>query len=165
MMPIRRQQQSMFGSEVLDVAIGLILLFLLLSLVCSSIKEAFETVLHHRAQYLEHGLREMFGDLNRKAFVPEFYRHPLIKGLFRGEYRPTSTWNLPAYIPAHTFSVALVDLLVSQQSRIAGAGTSATTPAETVAHLDRAVALLPDDSRLKGALRPMMAVAGGDLAK
>jgi hypothetical protein len=36
----------MFGSEVLDVAIGLILIFLLLSLVCSSIREAFDTNAH-----------------------------------------------------------------------------------------------------------------------
>src|SRR3954454_8514292 len=152
----------MFGSEILDVAIGLVLMFLLLSLVCSSIKEAIETVLHNRAQFLEHGLREMFGDLSRKALVPEFYRHPLINGLFRGQYQPGITRNLPSYIPAHTFSVAVLDLL-SQQSKTGGAPTSDASPTEVAAHLESMVAALPDGSQLKGALRSMITVAKGDM--
>ncbi|MGA8028842.1 MAG: hypothetical protein WB992_17005, partial [Bryobacteraceae bacterium] len=141
----------MFGSEILDVAIGLILLFLLMSLVCSSIKEALETVFKYRARDLERGIREIFGDINRTGFSVEFYKHPLINALFQGPYNRKNIKNLPSYIPARTFSLALMDMVGSGGSDVAG--------------LRAAVTNLPQDSTIRGALLPLIDAAGNDIVR
>ena len=155
----------MFGSEVLDVAIGLILIFLLLSLVCSSIREAFETVLRHRSSDLERGIREMFGDRTQTGMVADFYRHPLIEALFRGDYVPGKTRNLPSYIPAHTFSLALMNLLISRHTPQTENAQHEASEAERFELFRQAVAKLPAGSRLKGAMQPLIAVSNGDLTR
>ncbi len=43
----------MFGSQILDVAIGMIFVFLLLSLMCSALNEIIEAKLKNRAKSLE----------------------------------------------------------------------------------------------------------------
>ena len=155
----------MFGSEVLDVAIGLILIFLLLSLVCSSIREAIETVLRHRSSDLERGIREMFGDRTNKGVVADFYRHPLIEALFRGDYVPGRTRNLPSYIPSHTFSLALMNLLISKHMPEAEDAQHEASAAERFEFFRQAVANMPAGSRLKGAMQPLIAVSNGDLTR
>lgn len=101
----------MFGSQILDVAIGLVMLFLLLSLVCSSMKEGLETFMKFRTRDLERGLREIFKDPDRTSLVPKFFNHPLIFGLFKGKYDPNKVRNLPSYIPAETFALTVMDLV------------------------------------------------------
>ena len=159
----------MFGSEILDVAIGLILMFLLVSLVCSSIKEALETVLNQRAKYLERGIREMLGDIGRKDVVPALYQHPLIDGLFRGEYKKGKTSNLPSYIPSRTFALALLDVIA--QGKAGGKASAAegvndihSSPSPNFGFVKEAVAALPAESRLRGALKPIFAAAQNDAA-
>lgn len=158
----------MLGSEILDVAIGLIMMFLLVSLIASSIKEAFETVLNHRAKDLEAGLREMLGDVRREGIVPALYRHPLIDGLFRGRYQPGRTRNLPSYIPSRAFALALVDVIVRGNANPLQNGES-LAPADaiepTLEGFKHAVAALPLGSNLRGALVPLLTVAGNDGAK
>jgi hypothetical protein len=124
----------MFGSQILDVAIGLILLFLLLSLVCSSMKEGLETFTKFRSKDLERGLCEIFNDPHRQDLVPKFYQHPLIFGLFRGKYNPANPGNLPPYIPSQAFALAVLDLMKTE----------------------------PPDSYLRSALAPLIAAAGDD---
>lgn len=155
----------MFGSEVLDVAIGLILIFLLLSLVCSSIREAFETVLRHRSSDLEHGIREMFGDRTDKGMVADFYRHPLIEALFRGDYVPGKTRNLPSYIPSRTFSLTVINLLISKHVPQAEDAQHEASEAERFELFREAVSKLPAGSRLQGAMKPLIAVSNGDLTR
>ena len=53
----------MFGSGILEVAIGVIFVFLLVSIICSAIREGIEAWLKTRAAYLEHGIRELLHDL------------------------------------------------------------------------------------------------------
>ncbi|MBV8707859.1 MAG: hypothetical protein JO182_08300 [Acidobacteriaceae bacterium] len=155
----------MFGSEVLDVAIGLILIFLLLSLICSSIREAFETVLRHRSSDLERGLREMFGDKTHTGLVADFYRHPLIEALFRGDYVPGKTRNLPSYIPTRTFSLTIINLLVSKYLPQADITGKETTESDKFEYFSQAVANMPEGSRLKGAMEPLIAAANQDFTR
>jgi len=54
---------SMFGSTVLEVCIGLALVYLLLSLVCSSINEFIGRVLSWRSTMLEAGVKTMLQEL------------------------------------------------------------------------------------------------------
>ena len=51
----------MFNSNVIDVAIGLVFVFLLLSLICSAANEILESFLKQRASNLERGIQEMVG--------------------------------------------------------------------------------------------------------
>ena len=158
----------MFGSEIVDVAIGLVLVFLFLSLVCSSAREAIETVLKDRARDLENGIGEMLNDRDRRNLLPKFYQHPLINGLFRGDYAPGKTRNLPSYIPPRAFALAIMDLVKS--SVMQGANTSvnvaetAIATAMSAVDFKNAVLLLPQDSALRGALLPLIAAAGDDIS-
>ena len=48
----------MFDSSVIDVAIGLVFVFLLLSLAASAVKEGLEAYFKRRATDLEKGIKE-----------------------------------------------------------------------------------------------------------
>lgn len=122
----------MFGSEMLDVVIGIIFVFLTLSLVCSAVNEIIEAWLNKRADYLERGIKELLTDESGSGYASEIYKHPLIAGLFRGEYtNEIKGWRkripprllgilhelgfkktyLPSYIPAQNFALALLDII------------------------------------------------------
>ncbi|MBV9406973.1 MAG: hypothetical protein JO211_16615 [Acidobacteriaceae bacterium] len=137
----------MFGSEILDAAIGLILVFLLLSLVCSSAREAIETVFKQRARLLHMGITEMLGKLDGVDPVSEFYKQPLINGLFLGPYDPSKPRRLPSYIPPRTFVMATMHMVMTMTKE---------------ADVKAAVAALPDGSDIKGALWPLINEAGAD---
>jgi hypothetical protein len=106
----------MFGSEVLDVAVGLILVFLLLSLMATAVREGIESFVKLRAVYLERGIRELFADEKGNGMALSFYQHPLICSLFKGpfEYRERRRigGSLPTYIPSRNFADAVIDLAI-----------------------------------------------------
>src|SRR5256885_11019172 len=92
----------MFNTAILDVTIGMIFVYLLLSLICSAANEVIELRLKNRAVDLERGLRELLREAtskgkgspeakpdaaaNSNSLVKSIYSHPLIYGLFEGEY-------------------------------------------------------------------------------
>jgi hypothetical protein len=112
----------MLGSTMLDVAIGIVFVFVLLSTVCSAIREGIEAKLKTRAAYLEQGIRELLHDIDGKGLAHSFFNHPLIFALYSGGYsgsaqpgkaRPkllAQGGSLPSYIPARSFAVALLDI-------------------------------------------------------
>lgn len=119
----------MLGSPILDVAIGLVLVFLLLSIIASAVREWIEALLRSRAVQLERGIRELLADPTGTGLASALYRHPLISSLYRGGYdgeKITSGRfapyhsNLPAYIPKENFALAMMDLVVR--------GTDVTNP-------------------------------------
>jgi hypothetical protein len=57
----------MFNSSIIDVAIGLVFVFLTLSLICAAANEGIESILKKRAKNLERGIRELLGDLSAPA--------------------------------------------------------------------------------------------------
>jgi len=72
----------MFNTTVIDVVIGLVFVYLLLSLMCSAANEMIEGWLKNRAADLERGLRELLKDPQGNGLVKKVYDHPLISGLF-----------------------------------------------------------------------------------
>lgn len=109
----------MFNSQVLDVVIGITFLFLLVSIICSSIREGLESIIKSRGAYLEYGIRELLHDKEGENIAKSFFYHPLIFGLFSDGYskgkneKPkatTSGKNLPSYIPAKNFALTLMDI-------------------------------------------------------
>ena len=104
----------MFNSGILDVVIGVVVIYLQLSLVCTAINELVALWLKKRAKELEKGIR---GLLASQELGDKFYEHPLIKGL-----RPDG--RKPSYIPARTFSLALMDIV--RRASFDGTVTAAT---------------------------------------
>jgi hypothetical protein len=100
----------MFNSTILDVAIGMIFVYLLLSLICSAANEIIESFAKKRASDLERGISELLD--NNPTVVKSIYEHPLIYSLFLKPYNPRAK-NLPSYIPARNFALALLDFATS----------------------------------------------------
>ena len=109
----------MFGSDIIEVAIGVVFVFLITSIVCASIREGLESILKTRAAYLEAGIRELLGDRGGSGLAGQLYSHPIISGLFSADYSPPPvrsrlSWlfargrNLPSYIPSRNFALAVL---------------------------------------------------------
>ncbi len=105
----------MFGSEILEVAVGVGFLYLLLSLMCSAITEGIARAFAMRSETLRSGIRNLLGDPDGKGLAKDFYDHPLIKGLYRQGWfdRMIGREGKPSYISPRTFVLALFDTLVS----------------------------------------------------
>lgn len=113
----------MFGSDVLDVGIGMSLLFLMMSLIATAVREAIEGIMKSRSKDLERGLREMLNDTNEENFkglVGQIYQHPLINSLYRGTLDKAKN-DLPSYIPSKTFVAALLDIILKSGPAAGGA--------------------------------------------
>jgi hypothetical protein len=109
----------MFGSEILEVAIGIIFAFLLVSIICTAVREGIEAWVKTRAAFLEYGIREILHDMEGTGLAKDFYSHPLIYSLYSGPYTPGGPTRpallargkkLPSYIPAKNFALALMDI-------------------------------------------------------
>jgi hypothetical protein len=135
----------MFGSTILDVAIGVVFIFLLISLIASAIREGIETFLKSRASHLEAGLRELFHDPQGTGLVKHFFDHPIIYSLYAGKYSPDpggqglvafcnrnlAFWrrqNLPSYIPSRNFALTLMDMAARGPKLDSGTSPDATSP-------------------------------------
>jgi hypothetical protein len=168
----------MSGLEMLDVVIGLVFVYLLLSLVCSAVSELIETVLKYRASDLERSMRELFNDEDGTGLTKQFYEHPLIYGLFRGEYNPKKTRNLPSYISARDFALTLMDIVLPATGTTKSGTAYATATANTnniaippatgtskpLSSLQIAIGAL-QNQQIKKALAPLVDAAGDDVSK
>ncbi|MGI8586949.1 MAG: hypothetical protein ACR2M0_04575 [Chloroflexia bacterium] len=163
---------GLFGSNVLEVAIGLIFIYFLLSLTCSGINEFLAGLFKWRARDLEHGITNL---ICNPALAQQVLNHPLIKamGNDNAEAAPVKALagtqgasgkpdakayaGKPSYIPARTFSLALLDTLapasygpttVERLREQAQAMTRATsTGQEGLPSLGKSLLALLDDSR------------------
>jgi hypothetical protein len=126
----------MAGFELLDVVIGMIFVYLLLSLLCSAINETIEHFAKNRAKDLERGLRELLNDSTGSGLVQKLYDHGLISGLFKGDYDPDgSKINLPSYIPSRNFAVALMDIVLHENANVPSGAAGATLNTSAAAAL------------------------------
>lgn len=143
----------MFNSSVLDVALGLVVVFILLSTVCTAIREGLESVLKTRAAYLERGIRELLNDREGAGTARAFFEHPIINGLFQDAYvqrgRAWMPWlfayggKMPSYIPARDFAVTVIDLAARGPDRDKPV---ASTQPITLDSLRRSVGKMQDPS-------------------
>jgi hypothetical protein len=86
---------SDLGGTLIDIAIGLTLVYLVLSLVVSGAQEWVAQLFHLRSANLRKGIINLMGDAKTQAF----YNHGLIKGLYDHKRN-----RLPSYIPADRFA-------------------------------------------------------------
>jgi hypothetical protein len=113
---------------VVEVAIGLIFMWITLSLASIQIQEWITTILDKRAKDMEGAIHEMLANPNLKS---QFYDHPIIRGLTARKRKRLSSvpaWfyrypivrgftreerKLPSYIPSQTFALALFDITMT----------------------------------------------------
>lgn len=122
------QGRLMFGSETLEVAIGLAVLFSLLSLFASSFRESIEAFVKDRAKFVHDAIEELFstaGEADTGA-ITEFYENIIISPTFRGTYDGRRR-NLPSYIPSGDFASAVLDMAHQQAAAAGTAITAANT--------------------------------------
>ncbi len=110
----------MFNSVVLEVAIGVIFVYIWVSMICTALREVIETFTKTRAAYLERGVRELLHDRDAQNIVKSFFEHPMINCLYSSDYKPDKKAkgpgllengkNLPSYIPSKNFALALMDI-------------------------------------------------------
>jgi hypothetical protein len=113
---------------MVEVAIGIIFVWIVLSLTTIQIQEWVSTMLDKRAQDMEAAIHEMLANPNLKA---QFYDHPVIRGLTakkRKEPSKIPPWfykypilrgftkekrKLPSYIPSQQFALAMFDIAMT----------------------------------------------------
>ncbi|MBM4180077.1 MAG: hypothetical protein FJ209_00795 [Betaproteobacteria bacterium] len=107
-------------SLLIDVAIGLALVFFLASMLCSGMLEILARFRSARGRLMREGLRGLVPD---RWLYLRLINHPMVSGLYRG--RP-GKGSPPSYLPARNFSLALADTLLLRQ-RLHGGGNDPLT--------------------------------------
>lgn len=149
----------MYLQEIVEVAIGLIFVWLVISIATMQIQEWFANILGKRSNDLEITIREMLADPKK---FKEFYNHPLIKSLskpisdtkkraialledqpslnHRGEFMLWLLKSKPSYIPSKNFAMVLFDI-------ISKAGTSRSPIHATMTDLKAEIEALGSGDR------------------
>src|SRR5829696_7661436 len=135
----------MFGFQMLDTAIGMVFVYLSLSLLCSGLNEWIARFFTSRGRHLMDWIGQLFSD---PAKFTEFQQHALIKNLMQ-------SGKLPSYIPSRTFVLALLDV-VAKVDRNTGVRTLDTIRADLTELTDPA---------LKQTLLALIDDAGDDVEK
>lgn len=128
----------MYLQEILEVAIGLVFMWLVLSISAMQFQEWIANLFKWRAKGMEGAIRSMLGGLDEGQELTEIlYNHPLIAGLSSGTHKKLS------YIPAGKFALALFDIVMS-------AGTEAWPVKKALAEVEARVASIanPDQKKL-----------------
>src|SRR5262249_15532844 len=112
----REAPMGIFGSTVLDVAIGLVFVYLLLSIICTTINEWILGALKVRSKTLEQGIKQLLdnqpapalqkAEQTAASFVSAFYKHPVITGMMRDS-------SHPSYLSARSFTTAVMDIVTA----------------------------------------------------
>ena len=165
----------MLNSTTLEVAVGMALVYLLLSLFCTAINEGIAGILNSRAKNLEKGIRSLFTeglkteevgsgkDVTTKAvtLAEVVYNHGLIPSLYQsgsGGAADEKVRKLPSYIPSRTFASALLDILFNDDK-----SNRVGLPTDLTSMLNK-MKVLPD-SKGKEAMITLVIQANGDIAK
>lgn len=102
-------------SGILDIAISLIFLYLLISLVCTSVNESIATVLKLRSRSLSVGIAKI---IENEELKNRFYANGLVKGaISASQWKNEAEKGVPtkyehsSYLDSKTFAMALLSSL------------------------------------------------------
>ena len=97
----RKRGGGMFGSDTLEIVIGVSFVLLFLSLISTALNEFIAAAMYLRARQLRSGIQALVEVPQIAAMVEQ---HPLVRSLTAGK-------KFPSYIPARTFAMALIDIV------------------------------------------------------
>src|ERR1019366_2939880 len=120
---------AMPSTAIVDVAIGIVFVYLFFSLICSVVNEGIAALLSLRAKNLVAGINSLCSESKNaegKKFVQAIYEHGLVRGLLKEPSAAAGALadipsvlsmagqkfkrvGLPSYIPSSTFATALID--------------------------------------------------------
>jgi hypothetical protein len=148
---------GLFGSITVDVAIGLIFVYLLLAIICTNMNEWIAGVFNTRSKTLQQAIHQLLDGQPGKAdaledtnwFLRQFYNHPLISGMCEPGKRKTP----PAYLASRAFATAVMDI-----------ATPGVTGTITFADLEGGIKKLPDGD-VKTSLLAVIQTAHGDITQ
>jgi hypothetical protein len=101
----------MFGSSILEVALGITFVYLLLSLICTALNEAIASLLEKRGANLFEGIKNLLNDPTFTGLAQQLYSHGLISGISQHAANPDKSTRKPSYMSPENFSLALLDIL------------------------------------------------------
>ncbi len=103
----------MFNSAVLDVAFGMIFVFLAVSLAASAVTEAIAGVFNLRSKTLVQGIKDLLNDQNFDSLAAQIYQHALVnpRNDGTGTTEAALKKNAPSYVQPIQFANALIDIL------------------------------------------------------
>ncbi len=104
----------MFGSSMIEVAIGVIFVYLLLSLVSTAINEFVASCLKKRSDNLLEGVKNLLNDQDFKGLAQQLYTHGLVQSISKEAMNPKKSNIFPSYMSSNTFASALLDILTSR---------------------------------------------------
>ena len=128
----------MTSFPALDIAIGLSFVYLLLSLIVTTINEMLAAMLQKRAKFLEQGIAQLVMD---PAITTAIYNHPLIKSLSNEKKD-----HRPSYIPADKFATALMDVVTGRDNPTMSVDALRSGATKATPEFQQAVAALADVS-------------------
>ena len=140
---------GLFGSSIVDMAIGLFFLYWLLSIICSSIWEMIAALLKLRAVDLERGIANLVCD---PRVFHAVMAHPAITAVGNTDAEMTLVQKLagsqgvagrPSYISARAFSLAFLDAIAPVQNGSNGLQAVRKQARDLIGAADVAVAALP----------------------
>jgi hypothetical protein len=155
---------EMFGSTILDLAVGLIFTFLIISLITSTATEAISSASGWRANTLLQGIKDLLNDQNFTGLALSLYNHGLINPQSSGVAEKLADLTTkPSYIDAKQFATALTELTGISS------GVSLPVPQDkvdsVVTDLKGKINGTVTDAQLKQVLNGIVDRAGGDINK
>lgn len=105
----------MFGSGILDTVIGLMFVFLLISMLVTILNEMIAAALLSRAKWLRIGIDRLLGS----DWAKQLYDHPLIEGSARDGAAVAAGRDGPSYIPSRSFANVLMGIIQHNSKGIA----------------------------------------------
>jgi len=154
----------MFGSGILDTVIGLVFIFLLVSILVTIVNEIIAAILMSRAKWLRLGIHRLIGS----EWMKKVYAHPLIEGTARKD----KTWireRGPSYIPSRSFANVLMNLVQENSSAIAECQKALRASLDSAARAGATLESLREQlSRASGTMQAsngIQAAVAGDLVR
>ena len=139
----------MFGSSVLEVAIGLTFCYGTVALIVATVQEALAAAFRLRANTLLAGIKSMLNDPRFEALAQSVYAHPLVNPHSDGtRVSERDLAARPSYVESAHFAIALIDSI----QRIPGDFARLGADIDAI-----------EDPQLRRALQGLYARAGGDL--
>jgi len=151
------------GSTTLEVAIGMVFIYLLLSLLCSAAGEYLEASVNNRARYLRQGINLLLNesDGNSIDLAQRLYDHGLVRPLYRNAQTP------PSYIPSRTFALALWNMATTAAAHQGpggpGDGVAVAGVINDLKAIRDAVAAHVPNPQLRTAILTLIDEADGDI--
>jgi hypothetical protein len=136
-------ERDMLNNAFLDIAIGLVTMYLVLSLMGTVVNEFISTTISLRASTLKKAVENLLGD---RDLIKRFKAHGLVAGT-------TKTAGDPSYLTGQTFAMALLGVLVSGN------------PSPGLDQINKAIKDLGEASTFGSTLQSLVVKAGDDATK